>query len=243
MTSSPEQIAVADSTNVMMSETTGFATRSRQEDDWHGVLDRKKRKQIQDRLAQRARRRRLAEARPSENASAWKTTRSKQRSRIRKDNPSPSASSDVGTRGNASTISTLQPSLEGLYSCRPVSASEGQTFLSALFENGNILGIACGASFPSKSKLAGPDVPPSLRPTLLQLSTVHWQWIDRLPFPEARDEIIIQSSNFNEEEFLWDIFNMPTFTLTPGLRAWDPNAYRMHPQFKSKWGFLFPNFT
>jgi hypothetical protein len=71
---------------------------------------------------------------------------------------------------------------------------------------------------------------------------VHWQWIDRVPFPEARDEMIIQSGHFEEEEFLRDIFNMETFTLRPGSMPWDSSAYSIAPTFQSKWGWLFPCF-
>ena len=123
------------------------------------------------------------------------------------------------------------------------STAIAQNFLSALFDNGDMLGIACGTSFPCKSKPQGPHVPASLQPTLLQLSTVHWQWIDRLPFPEARDEMIIQSGNFEEEAFLKDIFNMQTFELSPGAKPWDPSAYSIAPEFQRKWGWLFPGFS
>jgi hypothetical protein len=136
----------------------------------------------------------------------------------------------------------------GLYSSanenhEAVEVAQEQTFLSALFENGTILGITCGSSFPSKSKPAGLNVPVSLLPTILQLSTVHWQWIDRFPFPDARDEMIIQSCNINEEEFLWDLFHMETFRLRPGSKPWDPTAFAICIAFWGKWGFLFPSFA
>ena len=111
-----------------------------------------------------------------------------------------------------------------------------------MFENGTLLGLRCGSSFPSKSVPQSDQVPQSLHPTLLQLSTVHWQWIDRLPWADARDEVILQSGNIDEEELLWDVFHMETFTIRPGANFWDGTAYSIAPEFSEKWGYLFPSF-
>jgi hypothetical protein len=118
-----------------------------------------------------------------------------------------------------------------------------QSLYSALFETGKLLNIACGTNFPSKSKPAPPGTPASLQPTLLQLSTVHWQWIDRFPFPDFRDEMIIHSGDIDEEEFLGDLFSMEPFTLAVGASPADPYAYTMNPEFRAKWGYLFPSFA
>lgn len=64
-----------------------------------------------------------------------------------------------------------------------------------------------------------------------------------MPFADARDELIIQSGNFDEEDFLYDVFNMETFYLKPGRKAWDPKAYTIAPEFQNKWGHLFPSFA
>jgi hypothetical protein len=120
--------------------------------------------------------------------------------------------------------------------------SKSYSFLSAIFETGRLLGISCGQSFPSKSKPAPPGTPECLQPTLLQRSTVHWQWIDRFPFPDFRDEIIVRSGEIDEEEFLGDLYDMEPFTLAPGGSPTDPYVYSMNPEFKAKWGYLFPSF-
>ena len=123
------------------------------------------------------------------------------------------------------------------------SAPQAQNFLSAIFQTGTMLGLKCGSSFPSKSQPQGPHIPASLQPTFLQLTTVHYQWIDRLPWPEVRDEIIIQSGTFEEEDLLFDIFNMEAFTLRPGAHVCDPTAYEIGKEFGDKWGYLFPRFS
>jgi hypothetical protein len=109
----------------------------------------------------------------------------------------------------------------------------------ALFQNGRILGLSCGQSFPMKSKPASPEIPLSLQPTLLQMSAVHWAWIDRFPFPAARDKMIIESANIEEEDLMADFFSMPTFVIEPGCQSWDPSGWTICPEFKAKWGYLF----
>jgi len=147
------------------------------------------------------------------------------------DSPAPELIDDAAIKHHDTTFDRFKAPLESL------------AFLSALFENGTILGVACGANFPSKSRPVAPEIPASLQPTILQLSTVHWQWIDRFPFPECRDEMIIQSGNIDEEDFLGDLINMETFRVTLGARSWDPTAFTICPTFQAKWGFLFPSFS
>ncbi len=114
----------------------------------------------------------------------------------------------------------------------------------ALFENGRLLGLTCGSCIPSKSRPAAPHVPESLQPTLLQLNAVHWQGIDRYPFSDARDLMILNSGSIEEEEFLYDLFSIESFELLPGYESWDPRGWRMIPgAWKEKWGYLFPSFN
>ena len=114
---------------------------------------------------------------------------------------------------------------------------------TALWINGQMLGLTCGTSFPAKSRPVQPDIPVSLHPTLLQLTTVHWLWIDRIPVPESRDEFILNMGMMEEDDFLQDIFCMESFTLMPGCSSWDPSGWRIRPAFQQKWGHLFPSLT
>jgi Domain of unknown function (DUF3425) len=110
-------------------------------------------------------------------------------------------------------------------------------------DNGKMLGIPCGTMFAMKSNPAVLGIPDSLKPTLLQLSTVHWAWVDKFPFPDFRDEIILHSGTIDDEEFLEDLFAMEAFTLAPGGASWDPYAWSINPEFQQKWGYLFPSFS
>ena len=110
---------------------------------------------------------------------------------------------------------------------------------AALFNNGSMMGIACSVSIPSKSAIAGPEIPVSLKPTSLQLTTAHPLWIDRFPFPKMRDNMITLLGIIDEEEFLGDLFCLSSFTLEPGLASWDASAWKVGKEFSEKWGYLF----
>lgn len=110
---------------------------------------------------------------------------------------------------------------------------------AALFNNGTLMGIACSTGLPEISRVAGPNVPQSLHPTSLQLSTVHPLWIDRFPFPKMRDNMITLLGVINEEEFLGDLFCLTSFSLEPDACPWDPAAWKIGREFSEKWGYLF----
>jgi hypothetical protein len=109
----------------------------------------------------------------------------------------------------------------------------------ALFDNGRLLGLSCSCATAYKSKPATPTIPESLRPTETQLSTLHFQWIDRFPFPRMRDNMIALCPVIDEEEFLSDLFHLTSFTLRHGSVSWDAEAWKIGPEFAAKWGYLF----
>lgn len=113
------------------------------------------------------------------------------------------------------------------------------TVFTALFLNGQILSIQCSTTTASKSSLPTAAVPISLRPTVSQLTTVHYQWIDRLPFPKLRDSLIRLQSVVDLDEFLNDIFVAPSFSIKRGAESWDAQAWSMEAVWAKKWGWLF----
>ncbi|KIW18349.1 hypothetical protein PV08_02637 [Exophiala spinifera] len=110
---------------------------------------------------------------------------------------------------------------------------------AALFHNGAMMGLTCSITFASKSKPFGQEIPESLRPTPLQLSTIHPQWIDRFPFPKMRDNMITLLSIIDEEEFLGDLFCLTSFTVDSRFASWDPSGWKIGNEFSAKWGYLF----
>lgn len=113
------------------------------------------------------------------------------------------------------------------------------TVIGAMYVNGIILGLNSCTVVPQRSSPAGLDVPYSLQPTYLQLSTMHQPGIDRFPFPRMRDNMINLYTQIDEEEFGHDLCLMPSFTITPGMAPWDPKAWNIEKYFAKKWGYLF----
>ena len=120
-----------------------------------------------------------------------------------------------------------------------VVLSPSDSVFAALFKNGRILDIPCGAQIPCKSRRCDPEVPATLHPTALQMTRLHIPWIDRFPFPKLRDNIILLSPMLDEEDFLHHLFTTKSFTLVPGSKSWDPDGWIIDPAFNKKWGYLF----
>jgi hypothetical protein len=123
--------------------------------------------------------------------------------------------------------------------CSSISPEYPLSFYGALYINGTYLRIPCSTVVPAKSDPAGPEVPAPLRPTELQLITIHPRWIDRFPFPKMRDSLISLSGVIDEEEFMRDLALMPSFEIIQGKAPWDPKAWKIKKPFAEKWGYLF----
>ncbi|KAE8443039.1 hypothetical protein EG329_002433 [Mollisiaceae sp. DMI_Dod_QoI] len=200
-------------------------------DKWIGVSDARKRKQIQDRLAQRARRERIAQRKAeARNVSRLGSSISRKvLADTRKDLKELPATSKKSS--GKQLCSCLRPESEIPAIDFPLSLDNAllplpnHTVYSALFHNGVILGLSCGTSSVAKSKPALPHVPEPLRPIQYQLDNVHFQWIDRFPLPALRHRMILFSDSLSSEDFLADMFTATTFTITPGAVSWDPSAW------------------
>jgi len=172
---------------------------------------------------------RLAEARKASQASRYEQT-----TRIASQQVVPRVNKTVAGQQEAELL--MQPCTMNLSNFTPANV---HLVYFALFQNGRILGMHCGHCFPGKSKPVGDNIPQSLHPTMLQLKAVHYLWIDWFPFPSFRDKIIVESATIEEQDFLFDLFTMPSFMIIPGCKSWDPSGWKMIPLFKAKWGYLF----
>ncbi|KAH8819463.1 hypothetical protein F5884DRAFT_848785 [Xylogone sp. PMI_703] len=228
-------------------------------DNWIGVQDARSRKVIQDRLAQRARRKRLAEAKAAFEA--------KKSTRIDTSEPvkiapkvAHSLSSEIEsplpdrlvveaeqhyTASKSSTQGDLtsRPSWQSDFHTHPRTdpyfiTMPTETLFSALYNNGRLLGISCINPLPRRSPPGDTDLPFPLHPVELQMDVLHHPYIDCLPIPKLRHNLIFFAATIDNDEFCRDLVSPSNFTVI-GNQSWDPSGWVMSSEFRKKWEFLF----
>ena len=131
--------------------------------------------------------------------------------------------------------------------------------VDALFKNARALHISseilAGNKYWSPFNLHGPrlsdttaPIPPSLNPTTLQMEVPHKIWVDLLPIPALRDNILraIQAGEFEPRKLckellcndLVDIGLASVSSLVIWGESWDAGNWEFGPNFFTKWGFL-----
>lgn len=102
--------------------------------------------------------------------------------------------------------------------------------------------------FPSPYQ--GDNLPVSLRPTLLQQSTSHPDWIDLFPSPRMRDNAIRSQHLFTNLELCADLLGGIAGTersadsgLLVWSNPWEPEGWELTEGFIRKWGFLVQGCT
>lgn len=109
------------------------------------------------------------------------------------------------------------------------------------------LPMECGMMLFAEDFPAPPDVPPpSLRDTWLQQTTPHDMWVDMIPCPRLRDNILSYERFIDEEDFcidsmggLFEGFNdIELNGLLVWGEPWSETGWEVTPGFAKKWGFL-----
>ncbi|KAF5022908.1 hypothetical protein F66182_5027 [Fusarium sp. NRRL 66182] len=99
---------------------------------------------------------------------------------------------------------------------------------------------------PASNALAKASCPGTLRPTSLQREVVHHPWVDLLPFPQLRDNIIngYTDGTFDEDILCVDLLGLAcsqnlddSFLIVWGESA-DPATWEVSVGFLKKWGWL-----
>lgn len=124
----------------------------------------------------------------------------------------------------------------------------------ALIDNSKTLGYATDhgmdddalSPFPGASDVVKYDLksrlPVALHPTELQCRIQHHPWIDMLPFPEMRDNLLLAGDNWDEDELCGDLVGLfSTPTGRTGLvvwgEPWDIRGWEVTEAFLRVWGW------
>lgn len=132
-------------------------------------------------------------------------------------------------------------------------------FVKALFANIEVFGLSDeemdDEALSPFNKLLGPfplqpdlttarfsKLPPALQPTDLQHTALHHPWIDLLPMPAMRDNILRQDVDSFDEETLCHAMRGQAPDLNPGLLVWrdpwDPTGWEVTEDFIRSWGWV-----
>ncbi|KAL4771052.1 hypothetical protein BDW60DRAFT_208595 [Aspergillus nidulans var. acristatus] len=281
-------------------------------DEWKGVVDPRKRRTLQNRLNQRAHRRRKkasqartetaqnAAIRPKEASAAGSTVDSASQGAVVKHTPQ--GQDQCQTHQQIQTffpdldrVSILGPQaekskyilrrLESLFYAEYAANSPrtdlllGLTrvnFLRALHTNIEVLGYSAaelhdealsqfGTAGPVKPSLRPTDnalFPASLQPTPIQLTVPHHPWLDLLPFPQMRDNLILaevgvgEGRGYDDVQLCRDMCGYGTLSLPADRRPgngetgiiiwkdpWDPDGWEVTETFLRRWGWVVAGCT
>ncbi|KAJ0308709.1 hypothetical protein COL516b_003254 [Colletotrichum fioriniae] len=88
------------------------------------------------------------------------------------------------------------------------------------------------------------NVPYFLRPTETQLTTVHHPWLDFLPLPRMRDNLIKAGDDWDDEALCLDMVGDADAPSGKGGmilwgEPWDPNSWEVTEDFVEKWRWIF----
>ncbi|ETS82741.1 hypothetical protein PFICI_04617 [Pestalotiopsis fici W106-1] len=88
--------------------------------------------------------------------------------------------------------------------------------------------------------------PPCLRPTCLQQQIPHHPWLDLLPFPTVRDNVLLLGEDYDDTAFCLDIVEICAVSADgggTGLIVWgepsDPSSWEASADLLKKWDELF----
>jgi hypothetical protein len=144
--------------------------------------------------------------------------------------------STTPTQSQISTISsrtTTVPDADNYYLTIP-----GFSLCAALYNNARLQGISCLIPLPLMTPPGTSKLPLPLHPIPLQMTTVHLPYIDCLPIPKLRHNLMLLSGLVDEEEFCGDLVGTTSFVIM-GSQSWDPEGWVLEEGFKEKWRFLF----
>ncbi|KAL4966955.1 uncharacterized protein BDV14DRAFT_33846 [Aspergillus stella-maris] len=125
-------------------------------------------------------------------------------------------------------------------------------FIKALVQNMRVLGLTSellhddaispfNVTGPWQYDI-GPALPASLRPTIIQRTVVHHPWLDLLPIPEMRDNLISAGESYDEAQLCLDMKGYgKAHTDYAGIIVWsdpwDQTGWEVTEPFTRSWGW------
>lgn len=125
-------------------------------------------------------------------------------------------------------------------------------FIKALVQNMRVLGLTSELLHDDAISLfnvTGPwqyeiesGLPASLRPTIIQRTVVHHPWLDLLPIPEMRDNLISAGESYDETQLCLDMKGQGrAHTEHTGIIVWndpwDQTGWEITKPFACSWGW------
>ncbi|CZR69329.1 uncharacterized protein PAC_19229 [Phialocephala subalpina] len=237
------------------------------EDDWTGLTDAAARRKRQNRLNVRAfRRRKALQSQASSESTPTPSTPETQLACWIEDRQTISLIPASRTRSNSRTplipYLTTSPNTTFPTIIFPLSSDHLITLiqfnvLRATLTNLRLLSllqtIPCECSLALSIEPSSPpptSIPPTLQPTLIQSSTPHDPWIDIIPSPQWRDNLILAQGMYDQDDLccdmaggLWEGFpngdaNCSERGIVAWSTPWDVGGWEVSRGFWMKWGAL-----
>ncbi|MCJ1389201.1 hypothetical protein MMC18_002056 [Xylographa bjoerkii] len=110
------------------------------------------------------------------------------------------------------------------------------------------LPLGCGHSLeiPRFGAIPSDIIPSDLQPSPLQKSIPHQFWIDAIPFPKVRDNLILMSGKYDSDDLFYDLGQGLYEGFDDAERrgylvwgdSWSAHGWEVSEGFVRKWGFL-----